>query len=125
MASRLGNRSLERGLRTLEVLAREAHCSLQQLHERTLLPKSTLRRLLATLKKHNFVRQGLTDKLYRPNVALPWASDREYTAKAAVLIDAAMPRVAQLTKQVGWPSNVSIFHAGRMRILDSTLALSP
>jgi IclR family mhp operon transcriptional activator len=79
MAIKLENRSLDRGLRLLEVLARDAHCSLHQLHERTALPKSTIRRLLGTLRKHHFIRQGLTDALYRANVILPWAADREYT----------------------------------------------
>jgi hypothetical protein len=56
------------------VLARDAHCSLHQLHERTALPKSNIRRLLGTLKKHHFVRQGTSDALYRANVVLPCAA---------------------------------------------------
>ena len=125
MATKLENRSLDRGLTILEVLARDAHCSLHQLHEGTGLPKSTLRRLLGTLQKHHFVRQGLTDALYRANVVLPWAADREYTATVARLVEVAMPHVSRLTSKVGWPSNVVTFRAGRMRVLDSTLSLSP
>jgi IclR family mhp operon transcriptional activator len=66
MDTKLENRSLDRGLMILEVLARDAHCSLHQLHERTALPKSTIRRLLGTLRKHHFIRQGLTDASIGP-----------------------------------------------------------
>ena len=125
MATRLENRSLDRALTILEVLARDAHCSLHQLHERTKLPKSTIRRLLGTLRKHHFVRQGTTDALYRANVVLPWADDREYTAMVARLVEVALPHMSRLTGEIGWPSNVLIFRSGRMRVVDSTLSLSP
>jgi len=124
MPAKLENRSLDRGLTILEALARDDYCSLQQLHQATGLPKSTIRRLLGTLKKRHFVRQGVTDALYRANVVLPWAADREYSAMAARLVEAAIPHVARLTNNVGWPSNILIYRAGRMRVLDSTLALS-
>jgi IclR family mhp operon transcriptional activator len=125
VATKLENRSLDRALTILEVLARDAHCSLHQLHERTRLPKSTIRRLLGTLRKHHFVRQGTTDALYRANVVLPWADDREYTAMVARLVEVALPHMIQLTSSVGWPSNLLAFRSGRMRVIDSTLSLSP
>lgn len=125
MPTKLENRSLDRALSILEVLARDAHCSLHQLHERTALPKSTIRRLLGTLKKHNFVRQGTTDALYRPNVVLPWATDREHLATVARLVEVALPHMVRFTKTVEWPSNLVIFKSGRMRVIESTLALSP
>jgi len=45
-------RSLDRGLDLMEVLAREGAQTLAQLHAATGLPKSTIRRLLATLQAH-------------------------------------------------------------------------
>jgi len=125
MTTRLENRSLDRGLTILEVLARDAHCSLHELHEATRLPKSTIRRLLGTLQKRHFVRQGLSDSRYRANVVLPWSADREYTALVARLLEVGMPQASELTKKVSWPSNIVIFRSGRMRVLDSTLSLSP
>lgn len=125
MATKLENRSLDRALTILEVLARDAYCSLHQLHERTALPKSTIRRLLGTLKKHHFVRQGTTDALYRANVVLPWAGDREYVAMVARLVEVALPHMSRLTKSIEWPSNLVVFRSGRMRVIESTLALSP
>ena len=125
MTTKLENRSLDRALTILEVLARDAHCSLHQLHERTSLPKSTIRRLLGTLKKHHFVRQGTSDALYRANVVLPWAGDREYVAMVARLVEVALPHMSRLTKSIEWPSNLVVFRSGRMRVIESTLALSP
>ena len=125
MVTKLENRSLDRALTILEVLARDAHCSLHQLHKRTALPKSTIRRLLGTLKKHHLVRQGTSDALYRANVVLPWAGDREYVAMVARLVEVAMPHMARLTRSIEWPSNLGVFRLGRMRVIESTLALSP
>ena len=125
MTTKLENRSVDRALIILEVLARDAHCSLHQLHERTALPKSTIRRLLSTLTKRHFVRQGISDALYRPNVVLPWADDREYTAMVARLAEVGRPHMIRLTTRVGWPSNLMVFRSGRMRIIDSTFSMSP
>ena len=125
MTTKLENRSVDRALTILEVLARDAHCSLHQLHERTTLPKSTIRRLVGTLTKRHFVRQGISDALYRANVVLPWAADREYAAMVARLAEVTRPHMIQLTAKVGWPSNLMVFRSGRMRIIDSTLSMSP
>jgi IclR family mhp operon transcriptional activator len=125
MATKLENRSLDRALTILEVLASEAPCTLHQLHERTRLPKSTIRRLLGTLKERHFVRQGISDGLYSANVALPWAADREFTAIAARLVGVALPHMSRLTETVQWPSNLLIQRSGRMSVIESTRSLGP
>jgi IclR family transcriptional regulator, mhp operon transcriptional activator len=125
MVIKVENRSLDRAITVLEVLARGAPSSLHQLHERTGLPKSTIRRLLGTLKKRHFVRQGVSDDLYRINIALPWAADREYAATAARLIEVARPHMVRLTSTVEWPSDLGIYKAGRIVRIESTQSLSP
>lgn len=125
MAIKLENRSLDRAITILEVLAGGAPSSLHQLYERTGLPKSTIRRLLGTLKKRHFVRQGISDDLYRINIALPWAADREHAATAARLIEVARPHVVRLTRAVEWPSDLGIYKAGRIIRIESTQSLSP
>jgi IclR family transcriptional regulator, mhp operon transcriptional activator len=125
MSTQLETRSLDRALTILEVLARAAPCSLHQLHERSGLPKSTIRRLLATLSRRHFIRQGIGDGLYRTNIALPWANDREFTATAARLVEVARPHMVRLTETIEWPSNLGIPRAGRWHLIESTRSISP
>jgi len=124
-ATKLETRSLDRALTILEALAREAPCTLHQLHKRTRLPKSTIRRLLGTLKKRHFVRQGISDGLYSANIALPWAADREFTATAARLVEVALPHMSRLTETVQWPSDLLLHRSGRMCVIESTRSLGP
>jgi IclR family mhp operon transcriptional activator len=125
MATQLETRSLDRALTILEVLARAAPCSLHQLHERSGLPKSTIRRLLGTLGRRHFIRQGISDGLYRTNIALPWAIDREFTATAARLVEVARPHMVRLTETIEWPSNLGIPRGGRWHLIESTRSISP
>jgi IclR family mhp operon transcriptional activator len=125
MITKLENRSLDRGLAILEVLTQHAPCSLQQLHDLCGLPKSTIRRLLGTLGKRHFIRQGISDGLYRTNVSLPWADDREFAATAARLVEVAKPHMLRLTETVKWPCNIGIPRAGRWHLLDSSRSMSP
>lgn len=125
MAPKLENRSLDRAITVLEVLARDAPCSLHLLHERTGLPKSTIRRLLGTFSRRHFIRQGISDGLYRTNIALPWAAEREYAAMAARLVEVAKPHMLRLTEKVEWPSDLGIYRSGRMVRIESTQSISP
>lgn len=125
MSRKLENRSLDRGIQVLEVLARNGPCPLFRLHQQTGLPKSTLRRLLATLVQHNFVRLGLDDGCYRANISLPWASGLALPTVAARLVSAALPHMVELTQTIEWPSDLLIFRRDRMVIVESTRPLSP
>lgn len=125
MTKALENRSLDRAISLLEVLAREAPCSLHQLHQRTALPKSTIRRLMGTLVRRHLVRVGISDGLFRPNVALPWSVDRANAAQIGRLVEIALPHMVDLTRRVEWPSDLHVHMAGRMCIVESTYSLSP
>ena len=125
MARDLENRSLDRAITVLEVLARETRCSLHQLHQCTALPKSTLRRLVGTLTKRHLVRIGISDGLFRPNIALPWSVDRAHAAHIGRVVEVALPHMVDLTRQVEWPSDLHVYNAGRMQIVESTYSLSP
>ncbi|MEJ8473264.1 helix-turn-helix domain-containing protein [Roseibium algae] len=121
----LKNRSLDRGINVLETLAREGACSLADLHRHTGLAKSTLRRLLGTLMDRHIIRQSATDRLFRSNVIFPPGSDAPQALELTMLIDRAMPVLAELTRKVGWPSDIHIISGAKMRIVDSTRPMSP
>jgi IclR family mhp operon transcriptional activator len=124
MAKLLQTRSLHRGLEILDELAR-GPASLQKLHEDTGLPKSTLRRLLATLVERRYIRRGISDGIYRTNVAIPNSTHGEATFRFGKLVEVARPHMMRLTEVVKWPSDLHVYHSGRMQILESTHGLSP
>ncbi len=119
------NRSLERGLIVLETLARYRAMSLSDLHRATNLPKSTLRRLLATMVSRRFVRRSLSDKLYRVTVTLPDISISPVPPGLALVADIGLTQALTMTKKIGWPSDIHIFEEHWMRIVESTRAVSP
>ena len=119
------NRSLDRGITLLEVLARDGACSLSDLHKRTGLAKSTIRRLLATMMDRQVVRRSLSDQKYRTNVALPSSRFETPTPDQMLLVAVAMPFLMELTVAIDWPSDLHFLEADWMRIVDSTRPLSP
>jgi IclR family transcriptional regulator, mhp operon transcriptional activator len=126
MASELRQTSaVHRALDLLECLAERGPLSLQQLHASTGLSKSTLRRLLATLAQRRFIRQSISDGMFRTNIATPSGVDAELTLRIGRLVEVARPHMLALTKEVRWPSDLHIFVRGRMRILESTHGMSP
>jgi IclR family transcriptional regulator, mhp operon transcriptional activator len=124
MIENFQTRSLHRGLDILDCLSR-APASLHELHKGTGLPKSTLRRLLATMVERRYIRRGLSDGIYRTNIAIPGGAPAGLTVRYAGLVEAARPHMIALTAEVKWPSDLHVYHAGRMLILESTHGLSP
>ncbi|PSL21986.1 helix-turn-helix domain-containing protein [Shimia abyssi] len=119
------NRSLERGLIVLETLAQHQSMSLADLHRATGLPKSTLRRLLATLARRRFVRRSLADQLYRATMTLPDISIDPISPAAAQVADLALPHMLELTHRIGWPTDLHLLEEHSMRIVESTRSISP
>jgi len=119
------NRSLDRGLAILQCLSVEGAGSLQALHAHTGLPKSTIRRLLATLIRRRIVRRSLADGLYRANIVLPLFNGASSTHGEGWLVDRAVPHMIELTNTVGWACDLHIFERTRGRIIESTRPLSP
>jgi IclR family transcriptional regulator, mhp operon transcriptional activator len=121
----LGNRSLERGIMLMEVIARTGEATLADLHRECGIPKSTIRRLLATLMARRIVRQSLQDRKFRINVTMPTSATAPIPRGAAVLIDVALPILTEHTRRVSWPSDIQVLDGTAMRIIDSTRPLSP
>ena len=121
----LGNRSLERGITLMEVIARTGEATLADLHRESGIPKSTIRRLLATLMERRIVRQSLADQMFRINIGMTTGAATPVPSSAAMLVDVAMPILAEHTRRVSWPSDIHIIDGTAMRIIDSTRPLSP
>lgn len=125
MVQILQNKSLDRGISVMEILAREGACSLADIHRESGIPKSSIRRLLATLISRRLVRQSVADSKYRINVIFPVAASEPVPTDQAFFVDAALPVVTEMTKNIEWPSDIHFLDGDRMRVLDSTRPLSP
>jgi IclR family mhp operon transcriptional activator len=119
------NRSLDRGLAILDSMSIHGASSLQDLHARTHLPKSTIRRLLGTLIRRKIVRRSLSDQLYRANIALPLRTSPEFAQGEGWLVESAVPHMIELTRSVGWSCDLHIFERTKSRLIESTRPLSP
>lgn len=109
----------------MEILAREGACSLADLHRKSGISKSSIRRLLGTLVTRRLVRQSFADKKYRITVIFPVSASEPVPADQAYVLDVALPIVTEMTKAIEWPSDIHLLDGDRMRVLDSTRPLSP
>jgi len=125
MGLSLKNRSLDRGLTILRCLSIHGASSLRDLHARTALPKSTIRRLLGTLVQRKIVRRSLNDELYRSNITLPVQSNSRSQPADGLLVDCAVSHMIELTHAIGWSCDLHIFERSHSRVIESTRPLSP
>lgn len=121
----LGNRSLDRGLVVLEVLTRPGPATLAELHRATGLPKSSLRRLLATLMARGVVHRTHQDGRYRSVVAMPGPGFSPGPGQEPRLITLAWPHLQALTLEIGWPSDLQVPRDRAMKMVESARALTP
>ncbi|MCC6001248.1 MAG: helix-turn-helix domain-containing protein [Pararhodobacter sp.] len=121
----LGNRSLDRGLTVLEVLTRPGPATLAELHRATGLPKSSLRRLLATLMARGVVHRSRQDGRYRSVVAMPGAGFQPGRGHEARFVTLAWPHMQALTLDIGWPSDLQVPRERAMLMIESARALTP
>ncbi|WP_246258151.1 IclR family transcriptional regulator [Amycolatopsis anabasis] len=108
--------SVDNALRLLLMLQRNPELRLSEAADELGVARSTVHRLLATLRHRGFVTQG-EDKLYHPGPALcrfgvPRRSHGE-------LKDAARPHLRWLNKQVGETVHLMVRTGREVRFLDS------
>ncbi|WP_162181389.1 helix-turn-helix domain-containing protein [Thalassospira australica] len=123
--TQLANRALARGLEVVRVLDQQGGLRLADLMRSSNLPKTTLRRLLAVLIEHGFVRRSLGDGRYRSNISWSQLPSTSAGLNTVVFLDAACDVLRELTDEVQWPSDILVRDGTRMRVVESTRALSP
>ena len=121
----LTNRSLDRGLTVLEVLTRPGPATLADLHRATGLPKSSLRRLLATLMARGVVHRSRQDGRYRSVIAMPGPGFAPGAGQDARFVTLAWPHLQELTLAIGWPSDLQVPRERAMQMIESARALTP
>lgn len=117
------NRSLQRGLKTLEALNRHGMLKAGRIAKLTQIPRPTVYRILEALEDMGFVRCGPSDDFWRPTLRTRTLSSgyRDENQLAHV----AFPRMLELGKDVRWPIDLVAFRNFRMVILESTHSTSP
>jgi IclR family transcriptional regulator, mhp operon transcriptional activator len=111
-------RALERGIEVLRALSDSSVLTLQQLHNKTGLPKATLLRILVTLENEKAVRKSLWDGCYYP---LPLSQPKgAQSARHALYASLAAPHLEQLQKKLIWPSDFLVYKGYKMVALETT-----
>lgn len=118
-------RAVHRAIDILDYLAKHGPSGLQTLHVGTGISKGALRRLLSTLAARRYVRLGLSDGMYRANVALPRGPGSHTITQVGRLVEVARPHMVALTAQTRWPCELHLYERGRIRILESTRSMTP
>ena len=113
--------SLGRGLRVLSILETGGAYSLSELAHRTGLPKSTLLRMLETLRTEGFARKRRTDGHWQAGLSRFNGSDPQ----SDILAETVAPVLDALCAQIAWPSDVGVYDKGGIRVLESSRRLSP
>lgn len=115
--------SLAKGLRTLQLLAKEADAGFAQLQRASGLSKAALARVLQTLEHEGWITKRMADGHYQLRLGgLP--ADPAALAVGQLAELAAAP-LRDMHAQTVWPSDISICTGAHMQILESNRAISP
>jgi IclR family transcriptional regulator, mhp operon transcriptional activator len=112
-----------RALQVLEALNRKPANSLGELRAATGLPKPTLVRLLETLITAGYAARISSEAGYRvTGQVLALSSGLRFIDR---MVDAAMPAMAEFTREHAWPIGLAKVRDGVMVLLHSTAPQSP
>ena len=114
--------TLRRGLQILSLVERQGPISQADIARETGLPKTVVHRLLHTLAAEGYARVAMGDQLWR---ATGGPTHPPMAGSAEALSCAAAPVLEALCGTVFWPSDVSTYADGAMRIVEHTRRNTP
>ena len=117
-------RSVQRALQILRVMNERVSWTLQELHQRTGLAKSTLHRLLSTLETEKYVR---TDPHVYGHYQLTQAVGNLSCGVTTQmqLAELAAPIMVSTTHAIKWPLSLGVIDRDQIRIAYCTMPYSP
>ncbi|PLC50778.1 IclR family transcriptional regulator [Pollutimonas subterranea] len=117
-------RSVHRAFHVLRIMNEKPVWSLQELGDRTGLPKSTLHRSLAALREEGYVRshEGMYG-YYQLTGAVNELSHG--VVQQSRLVDAAAPILIATTKRIKWPLSIGVVDGCDLRVNFCTMPYSP
>ena len=115
--------SVQRVLSLLRALNRQRVNSVDQLHRETGLPKSTVVRMLETLLTEGYVTRDKCQSGYLVTSLVQSLSCGFHGEP--LIVQAARPWAAALTRRLQWPVSVALLDCGEMVVRFSTVSESP
>lgn len=117
-------RSVQRALQILRVMNERVSWTLQELHQRTGLAKSTLHRLLSTLESEKYV---CTDPHVYGHYQLTQAVGNLSCGVTTQmqLAEVAAPIMVSTTHAIKWPLSLGVIDRHRIRVAYCTMPYSP
>lgn len=110
--------ALTRGLEVLRTLNEMGQASVGDLHRLTEIPKPTLVRILETYVVAGYVAQSDEEEVYAPTARVLQLSSGFSEAREITRV--AVPLIDQFRARVVWPSDVAIFDANEMVIINTS-----
>ena len=117
------SRSFSRGLAVLAALNRHGSATPLALARETGVPRATVYRLLQTLLDEGYVGRGTTDDRFHLRLKIRSLSEGFEDEQWISAI--AGPALAELTRQIAWPSDVATLEGLRLVIRDTTHRMAP
>lgn len=112
-----------RALDVLRAMNHQPQSTLLSLHHATGLPKSTLHRLLATLRREGYVRIDVVRGRYTLTAKVRELSEG-YSEQEGV-VDMAAPVLRNVTRSTGLPLAIGVLDQGRIVVRYSSMPYSP
>lgn len=116
-------RALERGLQLLVEMARLGRCKPVDLAEATGFDRTTVYRLLETLRRRGFVSQNLSDGSFGLTESIQRLGEGfTYSDRVCSIV---APALKHLVSKISWPSDFATFETDAMLIRETTHHFSP
>ncbi len=116
-------RSIKRGLDILAALNESGHATVAQLSDKTGVHRTTIYRILDTLKSLGYVREELGEECYGLTHKVQRLSSN--ISERTRVADAAAPCLRALMDEVDWPTSVGCYVGNSMVIEETTHGISP
>lgn len=116
-------RGLQRGLLVLQVLNRLGEASSARVAEHAGLPRSTVHRLLETLRSEGYVARAQLRDVYRLTSRVHSLSDGYRDDDW--IVEIAGPVLSELFRKIVWPTDIATYHDGTMIVRATTHRVSP
>jgi IclR family mhp operon transcriptional activator len=113
--------ALSRGLLVLETVNAYGPIGLSAVRNHTGIPKATALRLLESLRQAGYLTFDESTKTY--DVSLRALALSSNVSLENSLVETARPVIERLRVKLGWPSDLAVFHADKMVIIDTNRKL--
>jgi IclR family mhp operon transcriptional activator len=114
---------IARAFNVLRALNRRPYATLQQLHDDTALPKSTIHRILATLRQEGYIARDPVRSIYRLTAKVRSLSSG--FGERSLITDIGADIITAVTREIRWPLAIGTLEGTEIVVRYSTMPDSP